>query len=494
MRKKRFQETYLTLFVRLFLAKICWITPCLFFVYSCTLYPHYKRPCVEMPKHWRSASDEMTTVTNLKWWERLGDPVLNDLIEEALESNNDLQIATARIAQFYAQLGVVSSQLYPQIDAQGSLTRQKNSQTLRGNPSTSQSNQEILQDLSQFFPTFSNDYRAVITASYELDLWGKIRSAKQAAFADFLGQVNARRVVILSVVSSVAASYIFLRQYDQQLQIVQQTVRSWEESYRLAKLRFEEGSISELEVAQSAAQLDEAIIQVIQIETRIAQKENLLSMLIGHSPSSITRGRSLDEFCVSLEIPAGLPADLLEQRPDILQAEDKLKAANFRIGEARALYFPDITLTGYYGGESAELHKLFTNPSSIWQWMNNLLQPIFTGGKITSNVDLTKAQKQEAVYNYLKTIVTALQEVEDALIGHKNAKRTVEAELAKVKDLDLYVQLATLQYENGLVDYLNVLDAERRLFQAQLDLVKDQADVFIALVNIYKALGGGWVI
>jgi multidrug efflux system outer membrane protein len=344
------------------------------------------------------------------------------------------------------------------------------------------------------FPIYSNDYRAVLTASYELDLWGKIRSATEASYAELLGEINARRTVILSVVSSVASSYMLLRQYDWQLQISKQTLRSREESYELAQLRFKEGLTSELEVAQAKAERDEAVIQIIQFQTLVPQQENLLSVLIGHPPTAIKRGLPVDEWQLPPEVPTGLPVDLLEQRPDILQAEEQLKAANFRIGEARALYFPDITLTGYYGYESSELHRLFTDPSRTWQWMANLLQPVFTGWRISNSVDLAKAETQEAVYNYLQVILTALQEVDDALIAHKNAKEAVIAENARVKDYEQYLHLANLQYRNGLVDYLSVLDAERRLFEAQLDLAKAEADVFITLVNIYKALGGGWVI
>lgn len=492
-------------------SKISLLPLVFFFLHACTLSPRYQRPCMEMPDQWRVASDPTETVINVRWWEQIHDPVLNELIQEALESNYDLRIATARIAQFQAQLGIVSSQLYPQIYGQGTASRQRISETLAGDQGVFKSGSQsstssqgagqaggaaagLLPDLGGLFPVYNNDYRAVITAAYEVDLWGKIRSATDASYSELVGQIDARRAVILSVVSSVANSYILLRQYDNQLQISQQTLKSREESFRLAKLRFEEGLTSELEVAQAAADRDEAVIQVIQFENLIPLQENLLSVLIGHPPAAIKRGRSVEVFHLPLEVPAGLPSDLLEQRPDILQAEEQLIAANFRIGEARALYFPDITLTGYYGYESAELHELFTNPSRTWQWMVNLLQPIFTGGKITSTVDLTKARKQEAVYNYLQTILKALREVDDALISHKNAKRAVAAQMERVKDLHQYLHLATLQYQNGLVDYLNVLDAERHLFEAQLDLAKGQADVFITLVNIYKALGGGWVI
>ena len=472
------------------------------FLHSCVLYPPYRRPCMEMPEQWRVQSDETSTVVNIRWWEQFNDPVLNVLIQEALESNKDLGVATARIAEFRAQLGIVSSQFYPQIFTQGNFSRQRTSQTLAGNlfSSFDQPQNEddggVLAGLLKGIKIspYSNNYFVNFNASYELDLWGKIRSASDAAFADLIGQVYARRTTILTVVSSVASAYLQLRQFDRQLKISIQTFRSREESFELAKVRFREGLTSELEVAQAAAERDQAALQIIQLQTLIPQQENLLSVLIGHPPASIQRGQTIDGWELPPEVPTGLPADILEQRPDIMQAEEQIIAANFRIGEARALYLPDITLTGNYGHESAQLHELFTNPSRAWQWMINLLQPIFTGWRITSTVDLAMAQKEEALYNYLQVILTALQEVDNALIAHKNSKEALVVEFARERDLKTYLHLATLQYQNGLVDYLNVLDAERRLFEAQLDLAKGQADVFLTLVNIYKALGGGWVV
>lgn len=468
-------------------------------LHSCVLYAPYKRPCVDMPEKWRVISDEDTpTVVNVRWWQQLGDAVLDELIQEALESNKILQLATARIAEFRARLGIVSSQLFPQINAQGSLSRQRTSQTLTGEASPSSSSSAgagggILPTSTEFSP-FGNDYRAVLNAAYELDLWGRLQSATDASAAELLGQIDARRTVILSLVSTVATSYIQLRQYDRQLAISQQTLISREESYRLAKLRFEEGLTSELEVMQAASERDEAAIQVIHFQSIISQQENLISILVGHPPAAIARGRAVDEWILLPAIPVGLPADVLEQRPDILQAEQQLVAANARIGEARALYFPNITLTGYYGYESGQLHQLFTDPSKAWQWAANLLQPIFTGGRISSAVDLAKAIKREAYYNYQQTILNALEEVNNALVMHQQSKIALQAEYDRVKDLKQYLKLAWLQYDNGLVDYLNVLDAERKLFTAQLDLVQVQAAVFITLVNIYKALGGGWVV
>ena len=460
--------------------------------------PRYKRPCIDMPEEWRMPVEQPCCPVDMRWWEQFQDPVLNELIQEALASNYDLQSAAARVLQFQAQLGVISSQLYPQLYAQGVASRQRTSQTMAGEITDTNCKGQIppclFKDLGGLFPVYSNNYQAMLTASYELDLWGKIRNATHASLSELLVARDAQRTVVLTVVTSVADAYILLRQFDSQLEISKKTLKSRTESHELAILRFEEGLTSELEVKQAAAEMDQAALQVIQYETLIPQQENLISVLIGHSPKAIERGQPLKEWPQQFNIPAGLPSDLLEQRPDIAQAEERVKAANFRIGEARALYFPDLTLTGNYGFQSSQLGELFSNPSRAWQWMANLLQPLFTGWKITSLVDFAKARKLEAIYNYLQTILTALQEVNNSLIAHNNSKATVLMEIQRVKDLTDYLSLATLQYENGLVDYLNVLDAERRLFDAQLDLAEGQARVFITLVDLYKALGGGWVI
>lgn len=464
---------------------------------SCvTLAPKYKRPLVEMPVEWRVPASTESTVDSVDWWNKLKDPVLDGLIDEALENNKDLKIAISRVAEYRARLGVVSSQLYPQITGQVSGSRMRNSQTtglFSDLNSTTGPLGTIFPNGLQFSP-FINDYTGVVNAAYELDLWGKIRSASASAYAELLAQIEVRRTVVLTLVGSVASSYITLRQYDEQLNVSQQTLDSRIASLKLAEIRFKEGLTSELEVKQAAAEVDEARIQVIEFDALIPQQENLISVLIGHPPASIQRGRSIYQWPEPVEIPAGMPADVLDQRPDILQAEELLIAANEKVGEARALLFPNITLTGYYGTESSQLHQLFTNPSRIGDIAGNLLQPIFEGGRILSTIDLANALKCEAYYNYQQTILTAFREVNNALIGHEQSKKALVAEHTRVEDLKGYLHLATLQYENGLVDYLNVLDAERRLFAAQLDLAEAQAIVFLTLVNIYKSLGGGWVI
>ncbi len=461
---------------------------------SCMLQPPYQRETIDMPEQWRDEADNNSTVANIDWWRQFGDPILNALIIEALNDNQDLAIATARISEYRARLGIVNSNLYPQIGLQAFRARQKVSQTLPESLIFSEFiNNPALGQLGRF-PIYTNDFEVLLNASYELDLWGKLRSASAAAFADLLAQVEARSTVVLSLVAAVANSYVQLRSYDQQLIISQNTYNSRMQSAQLAQIRFKEGLTSELEVKQAEAEADEAAIQVIEFETLIEQQENLLCVLLGHAPTCITRGKTLDTWQEVPSVPAGLPSDLLEQRPDIRQAEEQLIAANARIGEAKALFFPDITLTGYYGFESAHLHNLFTNPSSTWQWVINLLQPIFTGGRIANQVDLSNAVALEAYHNYQQVILNALREVNDALIAHRQAKRAYIVQIERVHDLEEYLKLARIQYDNGLVDYLNVLDAERSLFRAQLDLAQTQASIYKTLIALYKALGGGWVI
>jgi multidrug efflux system outer membrane protein len=236
------------------------------------------------------------------------------------------------------------------------------------------------------------------------------------------------------------------------------------------------------------------VTEVLRLEILIPQQENLISLLIGHSPRDIERGLQVNEWPIPLAVPAGLPSELLEQRPDILKAERGLIAANARIGEARAQYFPSISLTGYLGSESIHLHHLFTSPTRAWQYAANLLQSVFTGGRITNNVNLAKARKAVAYYNYQQTVLNAFKEVDDALIAHQKSKELIVVQKDSVAVLKDYLYLAKLQYDNGQTDYLNVLDAERRLFTAQLSLAQAEANVFITLIQVYQALGGGWVI
>lgn len=447
---------------------------------SCIFRPEYHRPYVDVPESWRLKTDEGTEIANLRWWEQFNDPVLNELIITALQNNNDLKIAVARVYEFYYRLGVTSSALWPEIDGQATASR--NLLSLTTIPS-------VLPRQRLF-----TQYTALLSLTYEVDVWGRIHSATDAALAELLAEIEARRAVVLTLVTSVAITYIQLRQYDKQLEIANETYKSRIESARLAKIRFDEGLTSELEVEQAASEVQSALVEVKQLEILIPQTENQLSVLLGINPQEINRGTTIDKMNMPPQVPTGLPSDLLENRPDILKAEQILSATVSRVGEARAAMFPQISLTGAYGNESSELHQLLTAPSRVWDYGISLLTPVFDAGRLAYTLDIAIAQKQEALFEYFQVILTAFAEVDTALNAHQKTKELVEVLVVQVKVLTKYLELATLRYNNGQTDYLNVLDAERTLFAAQLDLAAAQGEAFTTLIQLYAALGGGWVI
>lgn len=447
---------------------------------SCVFHPPYERPCVEVPCTWRTQTNDLPTYANLQWWKQLGDPVLDALIEEALHHNKDLKVAMARVWEFYARLGIVAADLLPTVTANGTALR---------NELSAQTS-----FLPVGFPRTYNAYALTLNLSYEVDLWGRVRSATEASLADLFREVDVRRGVVLSLVTNVANTYMLMRQYDKQLSIAKQTLKSRIESFDLAVARYEGGLTSELEVMQAASEVEDARAQVVQFEILVPQQENLLSFLIGHNPEAIVRGPPIDDLTLPPVIPEGLPSDLLDQRPDIMAAEQSLIAANARTGEAKALFFPQISLTGSYGNESLALHELFTSPTRAWTYGVNIIQTLFDGGKIYSQIDQAEAIKCEAYYDYLSKIQNAFREVDDALITHKLTVQLVLVEKERVRVLAEYLKLANMRYEEGQTDYLNVLDAERQLFNGQLDYAAAQSNSFITLINVYAALGGGWVI
>ncbi len=452
----------------------------LFLFSGCNFAPRYTQPELNLPTSWRTESAESTMISNVRWWETFEDSVLNQLIQIALENNKDLQVAIWRVREFYAQYQVVRSSLFPEIDLGAGALKQRvspNANTLT--PGTN---------------PISPLYDLGFNLSYEVDFWGKIRNESFAAFSEYLAQIENRRTVILTLVGGVAGAYILLRQLDLQYIIALKTFESRKESLQIARYRFEGGLTSEIDVAQAASVYEEALAQVKLYEIQIPQQENLLSVLLGQSPSDILRGKSIDELTLPNEVPTGLPSDLLTRRPDILRAENNLIAANAQIGVARAAFFPQISLTGIYGWESLELHNLLTKGARMWQMGSNLMQVLFSGGRLTGQLKVAKAKKEELVYTYQQTILNALREVDNALIAHKKSKEIANVESARVNDLKLYLELAWERYYEGETQYLTVLDAERQLFAAQITLAQAQSEQFLTLVDLYKALGGGWVI
>lgn len=446
---------------------------------SCTPYDCDCTP-PEIPAHWRTEANEASTDVNIRWWEQFEDPILDDLILEALQYNQDIKVALANVEDYYARWIIARSPLYPQIFENISGTRQELSIDLNPLPAGT--------------PRIFNQYNFLTNVNWELDLFGKIQSFAAGTLAQLVAQEELHRTVILTVVSNVASSYVSLGVLDKQLEISWRTLRSREEAAHVAVLRLEMGTVSELEVRQAQSEVEAARAQIVRFEELVAVQENLLSVLVGHAPSDVDRGKTLDQWCLPFEVPAGLPSELLYQRPDIVQAEQELKATFAFVDAARAAFFPDISLTGFFGFESLELKNLFTERARAWQYGLNILQPIFTGYRLTAQLEAAEAQSREALHRYFQTILTAFQDVEDALVAHKKALELVEVLSRREFILKEYLRLATLQYNNGQVDYLNVLDAERNLFAAQLDLAQAQGDTFLSLISLYKALGGGWVV
>jgi multidrug efflux system outer membrane protein len=450
---------------------------------GCMVGPDYKRPTLDMPQSWRFEDTAAKDTANTAWWGQFNDPVLNDLIQIAIQENKDVKIAAARVEQFLGQYGTTRAALFPQVGAGASASRQRASQVTGPTP---------LENFSNANPTYNN-YEIYLNANWEIDLWGKLRRATEAARADLLSSEEARRAVLLTLVSSVASSYVNLRDLDKQLEIAKQTAIVREESYKLFKLRFEGGIISQLELSQVKSEYEEALSRIPFYEKLIAQQENALSVLLGRNPGPIPRGKSIDELVLP-SIPAGLPSDLLANRPDILQAEGNLIAANANIGVAKAQYFPTISLTGLLGYASNDLSKLFTSSGFAWAYGVPITAPIFTAGAISGQVKAAEAVQQQLVIRYQQAIQGAFREVDDALVDQKRSREQLEALGQQVGTLKQYARIARLRFDEGYTSYLEVLDAERSLFNAQLSYAQTQGTIFQSLVNVYKAMGGGWVV
>jgi multidrug efflux system outer membrane protein len=475
---------------------------CFLLILTGCIRPHYKPPPVNTPSEWRIEADEGSTLCNLRWWEQFNDPVLDELIVTALKHNQVLKAAISNVFIYYARLGIAKSALYPNLAGNAIYSRARSSlvtpaTSLLGAPAPQNdlATSSVSSDpsLPSGITPILNDYQLFFSTSWELDFWGRVRSAVEAANYDLLSQIENRRSVVLSVVNSVATGYIRLRQLDSQLEISKKTLASRKESLQLAMTRFNLGETSELEVKQAESEVEDAAISVLEFEREIPIQENLLSVLIGQNPRDIERGNSLDTLHYLVDIPTGLPSDLLVRRPDIVGAEDALIAANARITEVRALFFPQISLTGMFGSESFELSSLLTGPAKMWQYGFNAMQNIFDAGRTVYRVYEAEAYRNQVLHNYYQTILNAFREVNDALVRYRKNRALFLEHQIQVKVLGDYLHLAQLRYQEGEVDYLNVLDAERALFNAQLSMIQAQADSFTAISSLYSALGGGWV-
>lgn len=455
----------------------CILLPLAAFV-SCTLYPRYERPSLESSDEWR---DPLPTddAVEISWWKQFQDPVLNELIEEALLANQDILAAISRVDQFKADLGIANSRFYPQLVGQAAAERQQVSKALKNTSNI-------------LFPVF-NALSTVFQPSYYADIWGEVRSSSESAYHEWIGSIQARRAVVLAVVTSVASTYVQLRQFDSQLIVSRETLKTRTEAYNLAKIRHELGLTSLLEVEQAIAEMEIAEVQVEQFQIAIALAENLLSNLLGQTSKKIPRGLDLNHLSMPPSVPACVPANIVCQRPDVLAAEERLIAANARIGIAWAQFFPQLNLLGAIGAQSSIASNFFTNAAKVFEIGATVLQEIFTGGRLTSNVDLADAVKLELLHVYLAAVLTAFQEVNDALTSHKLFLELVQTQKIRVDATKQYLYLSNLRYQEGEVDYLTFLDAERQYFQAQLDYEETVGNSFVSYVRIYQALGGPWV-
>jgi outer membrane protein, multidrug efflux system len=446
---------------------------------GCMVGPDYRRPAVDVPSAWRMNTEEAAQISTSAWWDRFGDPVLSHLVRNALENNKDLAIAAANVDVAFAQYGITRSAQFPTVDAGASAQRQRLSQSTAPIPVPSG---------RQAF----DDYRINVSASYEVDLWGRFRRATEAARASLLASEEGRRTVVLTVVASVASEYVQLRALDRQLEIATHTSESLREAARLQQVRFEEGATPESDYQQAQSQAEAAAAQVPELERQIVRQENLISVLLGANPGPIPRGRTIDELRFP-DVPPGLPSSLLERRPDIRQAEQNLVAANADIGVAKAAYFPQISLTGLLGLESAQLSDLFKGPSRTWSFGSGLTQSVFNAGSIRSQVEQAKAAQREALYSYQKSVISAFEDFEDALIDRAKFGQARDSQARNVAALVRFRDLAVLRYREGATIYLEVANAEQSLFNAQLTLVSVQSQLFQSYANLYRAMGGGWV-
>ncbi len=441
---------------------------------GCAIGPDYERPEIQAPELYLQSIDEGASIANLPWWELFDDPQLDALVAAALEENKDLAIATARVEEARAQLGFVRADQFPTIDAGGS--------GARGEDNSLQ-------------PGVGITERWVLagTLSYEIDLWGRLRRQTEAARAELLATEEARRTVIITLVSDVASTYLLLRDLDARREIAERTVASREESLRIIRSRFDQGTVPLIDVNQAEIEAADAAARLAAIERDRIRAENLLSVLLGRNPGSIVRGRELREQRPPPAVPAGLPSELLERRPDVREAEQRLAAQTARIGAAQALRLPTLNLTGAFGVASSDLSDLIDSDSDLWSIGGDFFGPLFDSGRSKRRVEAEKARTEQLLRTYEQTILLALREVEDALAAVRTSQQELDARERQVAAARSAAALSRSRYDGGVTSYLEVLDSERSLFQSELVESTTRRERLVAVVGLYKALGGGWL-
>jgi multidrug efflux system outer membrane protein len=453
---------------------------------ACKVGPNYHRPAVQIPAAFRAPAPlpppQAASLADLPWWEVFKDESLEVLIRTALAQNYDLQNAVARVWEARANLGITRSEQFPNFAGIAGIS------TVRFPP------QGVIPVPALNRPQQNNTvgYAALQLLSFELDIWGRLRRSTEAARAQLLQADENRKAVITTLVSDVATSYFSLRELDLSLEISRRTLVTREESLRLVQAQRTGGVATLLDLRQAEQLVESAAEAIPSFQQQIEQTENQISVLLGKNPGKVTRGRSLTEQEMPPSVPAGLPSDLLERRPDIRAAEQALIAANAQIGVAKAAYFPQIALSGLIGGQSSQLASLLSPSNDVWLFGPQLTQPIFYAGRLGSNVNLTEAQRESRLVEYRKAIITAFSDVSNALIAYQRVKEERVHQQALVTAVADRKRLAYVRWRGGVDTMLNALQADNDLFSAELSLAQIRLNEVLSVVQLYKALGGGW--
>jgi len=446
---------------------------------GCLMGPKYKRPAVNVPQEYRAPAPQQavaaSSLANERWWEVYQDPVLTQLMHTAIAQNYDVRIAAARVLEAQAQAGITRANQLPSANVGANVFSEQNAK------------------VSKLFPAYQvNGGELNLSVIWSLDFWGKYRRQTEATRAQLLATEWGQRAVISSLVANVATAYFQLRALDNELEISKRTLASRQQSLQLTHVLESHGGASGLDVSQGEQLVYTASETIPDLERQIQQEENVLSVLLGENPESIPRGRALTEQRVPQNIPAGLPSELLERRPDVREAEENIVAANAQIGVAKASFFPSLSLTGQGGLESNALHKFISQPSEAWSAAFSLSQPVFQGGALRSQLRLARATWQEAVFTYQQTVQNALEQVSNSLIASQKDREFREQQELLTQAAQRTDQLSEVLYKNGGASYLQVLTSETSYFSAELNLVQAQLNERLALVQLYQAFGGGW--
>lgn len=453
---------------------------------GCAVGPNYRRPDVAVPTGFRAttplAAHEAASLADLKWFEVFQDEQLQALIRTALAQNYDLRDAVARVEEARANLGLTRSNQVPQVSASNSLEL------------TRLSRDGAFPLPASFVGEQNRNWNqtGLNLLSFELDIWGRLRRSTEAARANLLSAEWNRKAVVSTLVSQVATAYFQLLELDAELEVSQRTLETRRESLQLVQSRQRGGVATLLDLRQAEQLVDSAAATIPAIQQQIEQTENQIALLLGKAPEGVDRRRGLEQASVPPEVPAGLPSALLERRPDIHAAEQALVAANANIGVAKAAYFPQISLTGLVGGQSSGLARLFSGPNRAWTFVPQTTQPLFAGGRLKSNVRMAQAERDEAQIAYEKSVQTAFKEVSDALIAHDRTRESRVQQENLAAALEDRKRLAYVRYRGGVDTQLNALDADRDLYQAELGLAQIRYAERVSVVQLYKALGGGW--